>query len=103
MRLVTVFTISLLNLRDAGTALCHSSSRAVLNMSSKYPAAVSGDLYRKDGVRIVHDPYAPGMAAKYGAPGETDNEGFNPYADSVGAGIYSGTVQRREEDGSVII
>ena len=43
------------------------------------------------------------MAAKYGAPGKTDNDGFNPYADSVGAGIYSGTVKRREEDGSIII
>ena len=43
------------------------------------------------------------MAAKYGAPGKTDNDGFNPYADSVGAGIYSGTVNRREEDGSIII
>ena len=22
-----------------------------------------------------HDPYAPGMAEKYGTPGKTDNEG----------------------------
>ena len=60
-------------------------------------------LYRRDGVRIQHDPYAPGMAAKYGAPGKTDAEGFDPYADSVGAGIYSGTVRRRETDGSVVV
>ena len=60
--------------------------------------------YRRDGVRIQHDPYAPGMAAKYGAPGKTDAEGFDPYADSVGAGIYSlGTVRRRETDGSVVV
>jgi hypothetical protein len=39
--------------------------------------------YRRDGVRITHDPYAPGMAEKYGTPGRTDGEGFNPYADSV--------------------
>jgi hypothetical protein len=58
--------------------------------------------YRKDGVKITHDPYAPGMAAKYGAPGKTDADGFDPYADSVGAGIYSGTVQRAA-DGSVVI
>jgi len=58
--------------------------------------------YRKDGVKITHDPYAPGMKEKYGAPGGTDNEGFDPYADSVGAGIYSGTVQRAV-DGSVVI
>lgn len=59
--------------------------------------------YRRDGVRITHDPYAPDMAKKYGEPGSTDNDGFDPYADSVGAGIYSGTVQRRESDGSVVI
>ena len=28
--------------------------------------------YRADGVRITHDPYAPGMAEKYGMPGKTD-------------------------------
>jgi hypothetical protein len=36
--------------------------------------------YRSDGVRIQHDPYAKGMADKYGKPGETDNDGFDPYA-----------------------
>lgn len=50
--------------------------------------------YRADGVRITHDPYSKGMAEKYGLPGETDNEGFDPYADSVGAGIYGGIVKR---------
>lgn len=59
--------------------------------------------YRADGVRITHNPFAPGMAAKYGAPGATDRDGFDPYADSVGAGIYSGTVKRLEQDGSVVI
>jgi hypothetical protein len=52
------------------------------------------DHYRRDGVRIAHDPYAPGMAEKYGAPGLTDGEGFDPYADSVGPGIYGGIVSR---------
>ena len=54
------------------------------------------------GVRITHDPFAAGMAEKYGRPGETDNEGFDPYADSVGPGIYGGIV-KREADGSVVI
>jgi len=58
--------------------------------------------YRADGVRITHDPFAPGMAEKYGAPGKTDNEGFDPYADSVGAGIYGGCVTR-DALGQVII
>lgn len=74
---------------------CRQQGRAVA-------APASDSLYRHDGVRITHDPYAQGMAEKYGAPGKTDGEGFDPYADSVGAGIYSGTVQRRE-DGSVIM
>ena len=33
------------------------------------------------------------LAAKYGEPGRTDDEGFDPYADTVGPGIYSGCVQ----------
>jgi hypothetical protein len=60
------------------------------------------DLYRKDGVRITHDPHAPGMAEKYGMPGKTDNEGFDPYADSVGPGIYGGIAQR-DSNGEVVI
>jgi len=64
--------------------------------SAPQPQAASrmAELYRKDGVRITHDPYAPGMAEKYGTPGKTDDEGFDPYADTVGAGIYGGVVQR---------
>jgi hypothetical protein len=60
------------------------------------------DYFRPDGVRITHDPYAPGMAEKYGLPGSTDPEGFDPYADTVGPGIYGGSVMRNE-DGSVVI
>lgn len=65
-------------------------------------AQVAGQRYRADGVRITHDPYAPGMAEKYGQPGETDNEGFDPYADSVGPGIYSGIVAR-DEQGQIVV
>jgi hypothetical protein len=50
--------------------------------------------YRQDGVRITHDPYEPGMAEKYGLPGQTDPEGFDPYSGTVGPGIYGGSVQR---------
>ena len=57
---------------------------------------------RADGVRITHDPFAPGMLEKYGAPGETDDDGFDPYRDTVGAGIYGGIV-RRSENGSIVI
>lgn len=60
------------------------------------------EYYRHDGVLITHDPYARGMAEKYGLPGKTDNEGFDPYADSVGAGIYGGIVQR-DATGQVVV
>jgi hypothetical protein len=60
------------------------------------------EYYRKDGVRITHDPYQPGMAEKYGLPGNTDPEGFDPYADTVGPGIYGGSV-KRDEMGEIII
>jgi len=59
-------------------------------------------LYRADGVRITHDPHAPGMAEKYGAPGATDAEGFDPYLDTVGPGIYGGVV-KRDAAGAVVI
>lgn len=75
----------------------------LLLLNSTMSSSARDVCYRSDGVRITHDPFAPGMAAKYGLPGKTDREGFDPYADSVGAGIYSGTVKRREGDGSVII
>jgi hypothetical protein len=58
--------------------------------------------YRKDGVRITHDPYAAGMADRYGLPGNTDPDGFDPYADTVGPGIYGGSV-KRDEQGNVVI
>jgi hypothetical protein len=54
------------------------------------------------GTRITHDPYAAGMAEKYGKPGKTDNEGFDPYRDTVGPGIYGGIV-KRDETGNVVI
>lgn len=57
---------------------------------------------RRDGLKIAYDPYAPDMIAKYGAPGQTDNEGFNPYTDSVGPGIYGGRVER-DDDGNTVI
>merc|ERR1719162_2033459 len=59
--------------------------------------------YRRDGVRITHDPYAPGMADQYGTPGETDREGFDPYTDSVGAGIYGGIVKRHPASGEIVV
>jgi len=64
--------------------------------------AAMSEYYRHDGVRITHDPYAPGMAEKYGMPGKTDNEGFDPYADTVGPGIYGGIV-KRDESGEIVI
>lgn len=62
-----------------------------------------GYYYRKDGVRITHDPYAPGMAEMYGLQGRTDPEGFDPYADTVGPGIYGGEVERDPNSGEVVV
>jgi len=57
---------------------------------------------RADGVIMGYDPYAPVIMEKYGKPGKTDNEGFDPYKDRVGPGIYGGIVQR-DEAGEVVI
>ena len=62
----------------------------------------TNDLIRNDGLKINYDPYSPDMVAKYGAPGETDSEGFDPYSDTVGPGIYGGRVKRNEH-GEVIM
>ena len=51
---------------------------------------------------MSYDPYTPDMIAKYGAPGKTDIEGFDPYTDTVGPGIYGGRVKRNEE-GEIIM
>ena len=57
---------------------------------------------RADGLNMGYDPFAPEMVAKYGAPGQTDDEGFNPYADTVGPGIYGGRV-KRDDNGDIVI
>ena len=74
-----------------------NASRTIMSSSSQ-----AKEYYRHDGVRMGFDPYAPGMAEKYGVPGETDNEGFDPYRDSVGAGIYGGIV-KRSDSGEIVI
>ena len=74
---------------ERGAVLCHQSvlRQGVLILCALAVVVMSsGERYRKDGVRIQHDTYAPGMAEKYGREGETDNEGFDPYADTVGPG-----------------
>ena len=77
-----------------------SMSSAPASSASSAPAAAV--LVRADGVRILHDPHAPGMREKYGAPGATDDDGFDPYTDTVGPGIYGGVV-RRDVAGNVVV
>ena len=60
------------------------------------------EFYRADGIRLDFDPYAPGIAEKYGLPGNTDSDGFDPYADTVGPGIYGGSV-KRDANGKIVI
>ena len=80
-------------------------SKLAMSSNSENPYNIDDNVnyYRADGVRITHDPYHPHMIEKYGAPGKTDQEGFDPYRDSVGPGIYGGRVKRDKIDGSVII
>ena len=73
-----------------------SSSRAstTTNAQRNDDGDMSKVRRREDGVVIQHDPYAPGMMEQYGMPGATDDEGFDPYKDTVGPGIYGGIVKR---------
>jgi len=81
-----------------------TSFRSITKSLTMMSSATSHEkeYYRSDGVRITHDPYTPYMIEKYGKPGQTDNEGFDPYRDSVGAGIYGGIV-KRDALGKVVI
>jgi len=71
-------------------------------MSAQASSSNEKEYYRSDGVRIDFDPFAPGLAEKYGLPGSTDPEGFDPYADTVGPGIYGGSV-KRDDNGDIVI
>ena len=79
-----------------------SSCRVLKKTEKRMSFAAANEYYRSDGVRIQHDPYAPGIAEKYGLEGSTDPEGFDPYADTVGPGIYGGSVQR-DANGKIVI
>ena len=81
---------------------CMKGLPRVLQSVLMSSATVRGQHYRADGVRITHDPFAAGMAEKYGAVGQTDAEGFDPYRDSVGPGIYGGVV-KRDAGGAVVV
>lgn len=86
LRRGTPLALRLLPLLAAG-----SSSMALLQTPPR----------RADGVIIQHDPNDPELIAKYGAPGSTDPEGFDPGRDTVGPGIYGGRVVR-DESGQVV-
>jgi hypothetical protein len=75
---------------------------AVFKRTKTTAMAHAREFYRSDGVRITHDPYSPEMVERYGMPGATDSEGFDPYKDSAGAGIYGGIVKRSESGGILI-
>merc|ERR1719331_488222 len=83
-----------------------SSSRATTTTNAQR-SNDDGDMSevrrREDGIVIQHDPYAPGMMEQYGMPGATDDEGFDPYKDTVGPGIYGGIVKRDVHTGEVVI
>mmetsp|Transcript_24046 Transcript_24046/g.66642 ORF Transcript_24046/g.66642 Transcript_24046/m.66642 type:complete len:254 (-) Transcript_24046:1199-1960(-) len=87
------------------TPKCSSGFARSLTILSSVDAKQEQDTmeyYRKDGVRMDFDPFTKGMAEKYGIPGSTDPEGFDPYADTVGPGIYGGRV-KIDADGNVVI
>ena len=75
----------------AGVVAASGRAGVVAAAEERARAGDAMELRRADGVRIGYDPYDPRIAARYGLPGQTDDEGFDPYSDTVGPGIY-GTV-----------
>jgi ankyrin repeat protein len=52
----------------------------------------------------TEDPYAPGVAEAYGLSNDKNGiAGFDSASDSVGPGIYGGSVQRDDSNGDVLI
>ena len=49
-----------------------------------------------------NDPYSPGVAVAYGLIGNSSVDGFDEASDSVGPGIYGGSVQR-DINGDILI
>lgn len=97
---------SVLHTRTTTTSIILAMSAASSSSSSTTTTTTNNgakDYYRSDGVRMGFDPYAAGVAEKYGLEGGTDPEGFDPYADTVGPGIYGGSVQRDRNDGTVVM
>ncbi len=91
-RRVGCFIVGALPAKHRPATFCASSRlyayRSIYSTSRKQDSDIHvsmsrKDHYRADGVRIQHDPYAQGMAEKYGRPGETDADGFDPYAGHV--------------------
>lgn len=97
-----VFALVAASPRPRGFRVVPAALTTSLLSLAHHPPGAMGEYHRADGVRITHDPFAPGMAEKYGKPGATDHEGFDPYADTVGPGIYGGIV-KRDDQGNVVI
>lgn len=51
---------------------------------------------------VGSNPYAPGVAEKYGLADTTREDGFDDAADAVGPGIYGGSVQRDPNSGDIL-
>merc|ERR1712151_230823 len=98
----TVFPFSTTSLLSTVRPISKMSASAQQASENDSAYVSKKDYYRTDGVRIDFDPFAPGLAEKYGLPGNTDPEGFDPYADTVGPGIYGGSV-KRDAKGEIII
>ena len=60
------------HISSSGISVCNFGHTTVDKFCEGEGTISSMEHYRADGVRITHDPFAPGMAEKYGMPGKTD-------------------------------
>ena len=82
-----------------------SSSRTTLYLQNDYLQSLHSINNINDAVSTnscLDDPYAPGVAETYGLVGKRCVDGYDEASDSVGPGIYGGSVQR-DANGDILI
>ena len=79
----------------------HDDATHVISSANESSTMMSGNNNQK--ILFDYDPYAPGVAESYDLTDTTGNDGYDASSDSVGPGIYGGSVQRDATTGEILM
>lgn len=74
-----------------------------ISVQDNVGGVISTDQLSGGATESVGDPYTPGVAESFGLTDSTCTEGYDASSDSVGPGIYGGSVQRDPITGEILI